>query len=275
MFSFISELPEVLIIQIARFGHRWFGLGKVHRMVSFPDENVDFSHFIPPDIDCGPCRFNLTAVIHHTGFMTGGHYECFARRENRWYLYNDDIVKEVSREDVLNCQGYLLFYTKIASVAVAEVRQSLPRRDSVFDEFLPIRIFSNPRTWIKSVPNQTYDLILSPAMVLAGEKVTRECNDDDLRAKFVSELPLSDDFLYIGDGARDMIWSFVTEKGAVPCLFDIANRDGVRAGNAVSMFYHDPELVNANRESEDGEEDKEEEEEEEEDEDEGGSDDSG
>jgi ubiquitin C-terminal hydrolase len=66
-------LPEILVLQLSRFGKRWWsGLSEMHMMVSFPME-ADFAPFMAPDADATRSRYSLSAVVVHSGFMEDGH----------------------------------------------------------------------------------------------------------------------------------------------------------------------------------------------------------
>ena len=45
--------------------------------------------------------------------MTAGHYFCFVKRNNKWFICDDENVQEVSEKKVANEDAYLLFYRKI------------------------------------------------------------------------------------------------------------------------------------------------------------------
>lgn len=67
----------------------------------------------------------MTAVICHHGTVGGGHYTCYARHEakGKWYEYDDQLVTEVSEEDVQRCEAYVLFYRKVnPQMAVVRAR---------------------------------------------------------------------------------------------------------------------------------------------------------
>ena len=260
VFTCFSELPEILILQVARFGKRWFGLGKVHKMVTFPDLDVDFSHFVGEGIDCGPAKYNLTAVVFHTGFMDGGHYQCYARKNDRWYLFNDSSVSQVSRDEVLKCQGYLLFYTKIPPPDVVGVRFHLARdcAKQGLDFGLAVNVLSNPMQWIGKIPRGARDDLFEEASEVAGGDVLRDVVDDDKKARFVCELPFANKTVSVSTTATAMIWEFVTEKGPVPMVLNLEEEDGVRVVGTVEQFYVDPATLNPSLEADqanDGERD--------------------
>lgn len=158
MSTTLHQLPEILVVHIGRFGKRWFGLGKMYQSVSFPDEDADFSQFVPSSVDCGPSVYSLIAVVIHNGFMSSGHYQCYARKfgTKQWYLFNDNEVTRVTREEVINSQCYLLFYQKKPTVPVLNIRQKLAMSKTPLWATAPIQIFSNPKLWIKSIPAYKY-----------------------------------------------------------------------------------------------------------------------
>lgn len=65
-------------------------------------------------------------MVEHLGSMGGGHYVAYVRggtkstgkaeKENGdsvWYYASDAYVREVSFEEVLRCEAYILFYEEI------------------------------------------------------------------------------------------------------------------------------------------------------------------
>jgi hypothetical protein len=237
LFGTISELPEILICQVARFGKRWFGLGKVHKIVSFTDQNLDMSHFVAPGIDCGPSVYELVAVVSHSGTLSSGHYVCYAQNKRRWFLFNDSVVTDAPRDEVLASQAYLLFYTKVTPPNVRELRERIGPEVG-----LPIHVCSDPRQWRESIPEGGDDGLFAAAEQLAGGKVTRPVNDEDLRRRFVRELGISRCSMSINATACEQIRTFLSVKNSpVPVIFNLHEENGIPVGEAVQMFYRDPE----------------------------------
>ena len=58
-----------------------------------------------------PLLYEMVSVIHHLGLGMGGHYVCYRRvrtdEGTKWYLMNDQIVREVSWEKVNNEHMYV------------------------------------------------------------------------------------------------------------------------------------------------------------------------
>ena len=102
-------------------------LGKNMAIVKFPFE-LDMTPYVDPRSHSSSLQYNLVGVVHHVGAINSGHYIAFARRGDKWLLFNDADVKVVQdAEDVrypntINgvSTPYLLFYEQ----------QELQQRDS-------------------------------------------------------------------------------------------------------------------------------------------------
>lgn len=210
----IEQLPEVLIVQINRFGKRWFGLGKVYRMVSFPDLDVDFSHFVEEEIDCGPSKYSLTAVVFHAGFMNVGHYQCYAKRQNIWYLFNDDKVTRVDREEVVTSQAYLLFYTKNETPDVSRVRRNLANVSGKMDvDFgIDVHVFSNPKQWIGKIPHGSYDEAFAEASELAGHDLFKDPDYQSIVGNFMTKMSWCENVTTMSITEVNTVWACLTHQ---------------------------------------------------------------
>lgn len=58
--------------------------------------------------------YDLSAVILHHGNERGGHFTAFRRTmpTNQWFFISDDVVREVSADEVLRSCAYMLFYER-------------------------------------------------------------------------------------------------------------------------------------------------------------------
>jgi hypothetical protein len=58
--------------------------------------------------------YDLSAVILHHGNERGGHFTAFRRTmpTNQWFFISDDVVREVSSDEVLRSCAYMLFYER-------------------------------------------------------------------------------------------------------------------------------------------------------------------
>lgn len=123
---FIYKAPPVLTIHLKRFSQDGRGrLSKLNGHVNFR-EAMDIRPYIDPRCSNEEkYEYHLVGVVEHSGTMRGGHYVAYVRggRRNRgkgdkedegstWYQASDAYVREVSLDEVLRCEAYILFYEK-------------------------------------------------------------------------------------------------------------------------------------------------------------------
>jgi len=129
-----------MIITLKRFQFTERMKRKLRDYVHFPVEGLDFSRVVAsdkngagpkgemngseddkenllrPDVHCGRTEslYDLYAVIHHQGALTGGHYVASLKSETdgKWRLFNDASIYEVSSKDVVDASAYILFYVR-------------------------------------------------------------------------------------------------------------------------------------------------------------------
>jgi len=58
--------------------------------------------------------YDLYAVVHHQGALSGGHYVASLKSEidQKWRLFNDAQIYEINSKDVLDSSAYILFYIR-------------------------------------------------------------------------------------------------------------------------------------------------------------------
>lgn len=58
-------------------------------------------------------RYCLFAVVNHSGTIETGHYTAFVRQHrDQWFKCDDHLIMRASVQEVLDSEGYLLFYHK-------------------------------------------------------------------------------------------------------------------------------------------------------------------
>ncbi|KAK9287878.1 hypothetical protein L1049_016320 [Liquidambar formosana] len=122
----INKAPPILTIHLKRFTQDARGrLSKLNGHVNFQD-TIDLRPYMDPRcIERDKYDYHLVGVVEHSGTMRGGHYVAYVRgseksmrkvqKENAgfvWYHASDAYVREVSLEEVLRCEAYILFYEK-------------------------------------------------------------------------------------------------------------------------------------------------------------------
>jgi len=87
-----------------------------HNRNHFPlNEHEDSTEYMPTQqlLENSKNKYALFAVVNHQGTIEGGHYTCFVRQQNgQWFKCDDHLITKASLSDVLNSEGYLLFYHK-------------------------------------------------------------------------------------------------------------------------------------------------------------------
>ncbi|XP_048137040.1 ubiquitin carboxyl-terminal hydrolase 2-like [Rhodamnia argentea] len=116
----IHKAPPILTIHLKRFSQDARGrLSKLNGHVIFR-ETIDLRPFMNTrGEEKEKCVYRLTGVVEHMGTMRGGHYVAYIRGGEKskngagasvWYHASDAYVHEVTIEEVLRCEAYILFY---------------------------------------------------------------------------------------------------------------------------------------------------------------------
>ena len=156
------RLPPVMIITLKRFQFTERMKRKLRDYVHFPVEGLDFSRIIAsdkngtdqqqseelddndttdedmenilrPEVHCGrkESLYDLYAVIHHQGALTGGHYVASLKSDidGKWRLFNDASIFEVSSKDVVDASAYILFYVRrdVKKASLEDIWDTQPR----------------------------------------------------------------------------------------------------------------------------------------------------
>ncbi|XP_045105886.1 ubiquitin carboxyl-terminal hydrolase 22-like isoform X3 [Portunus trituberculatus] len=121
----MKKLPIVCSFHLKRFEHSNRLHKKISTFISFP-EHLDMTPFMsnrrnnnnnhngitthPTDINN---RYSLFAVVNHVGSLDAGHYTAYVRQHrDQWYKCDDHMITRATIQDVLQSEGYLLFYHK-------------------------------------------------------------------------------------------------------------------------------------------------------------------
>ncbi|CAI5723256.1 unnamed protein product [Hyaloperonospora brassicae] len=128
----IAACPNVLVIQLKRFD---LMCGKIKRHIEFPSL-LDIASGVSPDSDDqrrGATKYELHAVLVHAGYSTDcGHYYAFVKgASGQWYEMNDDSVRWVSLDTVLQQKAYMLFYSRVLPPSERPVPQAEPATPKV------------------------------------------------------------------------------------------------------------------------------------------------
>lgn len=103
------SLPEVLIIDIKRWNRH---TSKIHQIVGTPLTDVNLSKYVK-GYNAASYVYDLYGVCNHGGGAFGGHYTAYIKNANdKWYEFNDTIVTEIKKENIISARSYCFFYRK-------------------------------------------------------------------------------------------------------------------------------------------------------------------
>ncbi|RZF47816.1 hypothetical protein LSTR_LSTR013141, partial [Laodelphax striatellus] len=92
--------------------HRRNGTTPTPTPTNAPDATSSYRNYCAQILEDN--RYSLFAVVNHQGDnVGGGHYTAFIRQQyDEWFLCDDSKVTRANITDILNSEGYLLFYHK-------------------------------------------------------------------------------------------------------------------------------------------------------------------
>ncbi|XP_068443991.1 ubiquitin carboxyl-terminal hydrolase 47-like isoform X2 [Clinocottus analis] len=108
----MTQSPKVLTLLLKRFSFDY-----TRRCYVKLHCNVD----VPHTLHMENCKYDLYALVHHFGNLTGGHYtaQINSFETHMWYHFNDRIVNRVipplfgaKNDSLRSCTAYLLMYRK-------------------------------------------------------------------------------------------------------------------------------------------------------------------
>ncbi|XP_067613180.1 ubiquitin carboxyl-terminal hydrolase nonstop [Eurosta solidaginis] len=109
----LRTLPSVASFHLKRFEHSTLIDKKISTFISFPVE-FDMTPFMSEKNNAyGDFRYSLYAVVNHVGTIDTGHYIAYVRHhKDTWVKCDDHIITTATLKQVLDSEGYLLFYHK-------------------------------------------------------------------------------------------------------------------------------------------------------------------
>lgn len=103
------SFPKIFIVTFKRFKNT---LKKNQVLIDFPLDNLDLTKYVN-GYDKDSYIYELYGIINHSGNLNGGHYWSFIKNSNnKWYEFNDTIVKEINESKLISPYAYCLFYKK-------------------------------------------------------------------------------------------------------------------------------------------------------------------
>mmetsp|Transcript_11852 Transcript_11852/g.18205 ORF Transcript_11852/g.18205 Transcript_11852/m.18205 type:complete len:477 (+) Transcript_11852:224-1654(+) len=111
-------LPPILIVHLKRFKFSVTGYrSKIERQICYPLSDWNLSKKKKSEGGVFPL-YDLYAVSHHRGTVTGGHYTAHAKNrfDREWYDFNDSQCRKVDKEKEklgFGPSAYCLFYNRV------------------------------------------------------------------------------------------------------------------------------------------------------------------
>jgi len=126
----MKKLPIVASFHLKRFEHSNRFHKKISSFIAFP-EYLDMTPFMSHrrninnnmstsdrektrPITSTENMYSLFAVVNHVGTIEAGHYIAYIRQHrDHWFKCDDHLITKADIRDVLQSEGYLLFYHKM------------------------------------------------------------------------------------------------------------------------------------------------------------------
>jgi ubiquitin C-terminal hydrolase len=113
----IQELPQILVIQLLRFGTNIYNqLIKFPTIVKF-DQELNLSAYLDQGVSSK--NYKLKGIVEHHGFsLANGHYTSTVKVDDSWVLFNDEeitnipSIKEHIERYSPSITPYILFYER-------------------------------------------------------------------------------------------------------------------------------------------------------------------
>ena len=109
--------PKYLILGLKRIKKNFEDLTEMinntkdDRMVGYPLENFDVSEYFVNKSK--KYCYNLKSVVLHVGSIKKCKYKALVKNNENWYEIDDEKIKEIDINNVINKNAYILFYEKV------------------------------------------------------------------------------------------------------------------------------------------------------------------
>jgi uncharacterized UBP type Zn finger protein len=191
----IYKPPRILVLHFLRFTHtgrkivKHVKFPKCFNLRAFVSENVDSK--LPKD-DQSSHIYHLYGVIVHAGNSSNsGHYYSFVKKEDKWYLCNDERITEVRDIDqVLKQNAYILIYRykmNAAKKVVPKKKENLSEVSDILNSLNLKRTKSLTAEILETQQNK--NLNNAPLSGYWDSKV--EVNSDEEEEKLITKVPVT------------------------------------------------------------------------------------
>ena len=134
----IYKSPIYLIIQLKRFNIKknyenssTFSGVKNNTFVTYPINDLDLSEYIVGP-DKTNSKYDLYAVIEHSGNLEYGHYTAICKNQGNWVNYNDSSIG--FEQNPVTKNAYILFYVSKDLGNIYEVQTNNKKEEDKVNE---------------------------------------------------------------------------------------------------------------------------------------------
>ncbi len=187
--TFFSIFPKVLCLQLNRF---------ILKNNSYEKNNNEIKYY--KDLDLSKYYFNsknneydskyiLHAVIVHKGNIDKGHYTCYIKEENGWYLFDDSKVSKVDEFEAIdfNFGGDFENYELNNGEFISSKNQNLSNAYLLF--YIQKKIYNQiifPFS-IKNIPQKVKDLFEVEKKEINKENYVKYVQDNFIEVNIISK----------------------------------------------------------------------------------------
>tara|TARA_Y100000992_G_scaffold302444_1_gene276624 strand:- start:141 stop:1172 length:1032 start_codon:yes stop_codon:yes gene_type:complete len=103
------NFPEILILNLNRFNNN---NQKINTLVNLDINNLDLSKYVL-GYNKESFIYEVFGICNHSGNCFGGHYYSYIKNNNKWFIFNDTNVSEISENKLITNKAYMFFFKKI------------------------------------------------------------------------------------------------------------------------------------------------------------------
>ena len=188
--TFFSLFPKILCLQLNRF---------ILKNNSYEKNNNEIKYYKDLDLckyyyknsknDENDSKYILHAVIVHKGNIDRGHYKCYIKEENGWYLFNDSKVNKVDEFEAIdfNFGGDFENYELNNGEFISNKNQNLSNAYLLI--YIQKKIYHQiifPYS-IKNIPQKVLDLFEVENKEIIKEKYVKYVQDNFIELNIISK----------------------------------------------------------------------------------------
>tara|TARA_B100000401_G_scaffold336246_2_gene235016 strand:- start:3156 stop:4142 length:987 start_codon:yes stop_codon:yes gene_type:complete len=97
------RMPKTLIISLKKYVNE-------KQLITYPLQDLDMTPYVINASN--KVVYELYGVCIHEGIQSYGHYYSYVKIKNKWFCFNDNMVREIKEKTVVSKSAYCLFYKR-------------------------------------------------------------------------------------------------------------------------------------------------------------------